>query len=272
MRRAHIYEEPQVTPIVLVGAAMNDLTLLYYTANRIDPGFAERVRFSLLEAVTARIVVVSQRPSWTQEAAFAEIDFYRLQFPFIRSCVAVEADPSIQQVYRNVLEAAKRAATPYVACCEDDSLYTAEHFAFRPPSDDTFYYNRSRWVLTRRLADDGKSRTAIFYWRERTQLAQLICHRQLLIETLEERFAKHPNPPTDTNIAKKAGWGEPGRYEKNLKLTPRKRAYFDTVQPNVTFNHSESLMGRRRVNPDDKICEDLPPWGNATELWRRIHG
>ena len=73
-------------------------------------------------------------------------------------------------------------------------------------------------------------------------------------------------------LAKKAGWGEPGRYEKNLKLTPRKMEYFDSPEPSVTFNHAESLMGRRRVNPDDIITTDLPIWGDADALWKRIHG
>src|SRR5207249_978985 len=132
-------------------------------------------------------------------------------------------------------------------------------------------YNRNRWVLNRRLAADGKTREAVFYWRERTQMAQCICNRELLIETLEERFAKYPDPLPDP-VLFPMGWGEPGRYEKNLGLKPRIREYFDTEQPNVTFNHSESIRGRRQMKDSDTITENLPPWGNATELWNRIHG
>ncbi len=183
----------------------------------------------------------------------------------------MDAEPSIYQVYQNILAGAQAATTPYVACCEDDTLYSPSHFLHRPPLD-TFAYDRSRWVITRDLAPDGKSRVAKFYWRERHQMAMCIAPRDLLIETLEEKFATYPVPPVSTDIAKKAGWGEPGRYEKNLGLTRRKMAYFDAPEPSVTFNHSASLMGRRRVNPDDIVVEDLPPWGHATALWDRIHG
>lgn len=247
---------------------MNDLTLLYYSANRISYPFQENVRDALcaafgigqestaaeVEARMPTLITITQVPtSWGQNICVGEIG------------------ASIYNVYRQILIGAKAATTPFVACVEDDSLYTAEHFTFRPPMD-TFAYNRNRWVITRKLSEDGKSREAFYYWRERTQMAQCICSRELLIETLEEKFAAYPVPPPSTDVAKKAGWGEPGRYEKNLRLTPRKRMYFDTVQPNVTFNHSVSLMGRRRVNPDDLICADLPPWGDATALWNRIHG
>lgn len=234
---------------------MSDLTLLYYTANRISDGFSRNVRAELFKVTENRYVgvAVSHKP---------------MSMP---SIVVGDVTPSIWQVYMNILIGAKAARTAFVACCEDDSLYTAEHFAYRPPLD-TFMYNENRWVITRRLSADGKRRDAFYYWRQRTQMAQCICARDLLIETLEEKFAKYPVSPATTDIAKKAGWGEPGRYEKNLKLTPRKRAYFRTDQPNVTFNHSESLMGRRQVHDDDPQCADLPPWGEANALWARIHG
>lgn len=243
---------------------MTDLTLLYYTANRIGDHFAHEVLMALLSGaleVTENpfdyhyypIVSVSHKP----------IDVGR------NICVG-EKPPSIWQVYQNILLGAKAAKTPFIACCEDDTLYAPSHFSYRPALD-TFAYDLSRWVITRDLAPDGKSRIAKFYWRERHQMAMCIAPRDLLVETLEERFAKYPEP-VEHETAKKTGWGEPGRYEKNLGLTRRKMEYFRAAGPSVTFNHSESLMGRRRVNPTDIICQDLPPWGNATELWRRIHG
>lgn len=243
---------------------MSDVTLLYYTANRIGQSFADVVRDELVAvAEEFPLVVVAQRP------VYPSCDWLPDR---LTTVIVGDIGASIYNVYRQILVGAKAALTTYVACCEDDSLYTAEHFAFRPLSDDTFYYNRNRWVITRKLSDDKTHRQAFYYWRERTQMAQCICHRELLIETLEEKFAKYPIPPPSTDVAKKSGWGEPGRYEKNLGLTPRKRAYFDTVAPNVTFNHAESLMGRRKVNDSDEIRKDLPPWGPADDLWNRIHG
>jgi hypothetical protein len=241
-----------------------ELSLLFYTANRIPERFAAAVRQELLEThkvLTAKtgqvvpIICVSHKP---------------LRFGIEQICVG-DVEPSIAQVYRNVLVAAKAADTPFVAFCEDDTLYVPEHFIYRP-EPDVFAYNEQRAVITRKLSDDGRSRVAFYYFRPRTQLAQGICHRELLIDTLEERFRAHPTPPLSTDVAKRAGWGEPGRYEKNLGLAPRKLARFKwTLRPNVTFNHG-GLMGRRRVNPDDVIVTSIDPWGDATALWNRIHG
>ena len=243
---------------------MTDLTLLYYTANRIDYGFMHNVRAELWRSAYRvnpdtyygggpELVTVTQKPDqWGRNICVGDIG------------------ASIYNVYRQLLIGAQAATTPFVACCEDDTLYVPEHFTYRPPAD-VFFYNRNRWVITRRQADNGRGRTAYFYWRERTQLAMLIAPRDLLIETLEERFAKFPEP-IDHETAKATGWGEPGRYEKNLGLAPRRREYFDTVRPCVTFNHTASLMGRRKVLESDVLRDDLPPWGEANDLWNRIHG
>jgi len=243
---------------------MNDLTLLYYTANRIEERFADAVRASLVD-VKGRIALVTRDPGIPHVISVSQrsINFGD------NYCVG-EIGASIYNCYRQVLIAATAATTPFVACCEDDSLYVPEHFAYRP-APDVFAYNRNRWVITRRLSADGKSRTAFYYWRERTQLAMLVCRRELLIETLEERFAKFPEP-IDHETAKKAGWGEPGRYERNLGLTARRRMYFTTTEPCVTFNHTASLMGRRAVQETDIVRQDLPPWGDADALWSRIYG
>lgn len=263
---------------------MNDITLLYYTANRIHERFADAVRdelwlsirktFSPLPRRGGDHVPILRPQDVTPVICIVQGRLSNLPplFPVLKGRIDVgDKEPSIWQVYQNVLAGAKAASTPFVACCEDDTVYAPSHFTYRPPLD-TFAYDRSRWVITRKLSNDGKRREAFFYWRERHQMAMCIAPRELLIETLEEKFAKYPVPPVSTDVAKKAGWGEPGRYERNLGLTRRKMEYFDSPEPSVTFNHSESLMGRRRVNPDDIIKSDLPPWGNADDLWSRIHG
>lgn len=230
---------------------MNDLTVLYYTAGRINHAFQLAVWCSLRDES-----LVWPRP------LIIVVTHYETEIGDKNICVG-DVPPSIWQCYVNILLAAKAATTPFVACCEDDSLYVPEHFTYRPPLD-TFAYNVNRWVLTRR------NRQTFYYFRRRTQMAQCIAPRELLIETLEERFAKFPDPVPHA-IAKQ-GWGEPGRYEKNLGLTPRKLMTFRTEQPNVTINHQHGLMGRRAVRSDDLTCEDVPPWGNAKALWSRIVG
>jgi hypothetical protein len=245
---------------------MNDLTLLYYTANRIDLRFQVAVAAELF-----RVSLEAHPPRGLPIRAVSQRELPFFGDDWIEEVVG-PIGASIYNVYKQILAGAKMATTPYVACCEDDTLYVPEHFTYRPPLD-TFAYNENRLVITRRLSADGRRREAIYYFRPRTQMAQCIAPRQLLIDTLEEKFAKYPTPPASTTIAKKAGWGEPGRYEKNLGLSPRNLLRFKwTKRPNVTFNHSESLMGRRALRPDDQIFETAEPWGSADALWERIHG
>lgn len=244
-----------------------DLTVLYYTANRIAEPFAQAVRAELRATIWDRypVVAVTQTP-----IGFGPLVTF--EPPSVRGaeiCVG-EIGASIYNCYQQILIAATAADTPFVACAEDDSLYVPEHFAFRPPRD-AFAYNQHRWVITRRLSADRRRREAIYYFRRRHQMAMLVCSRDLLVETLEERFAKFPEPVSHDE-AKRTGWGEPGRYERNLGLTRRTLMAFETALPCVTFNHHASLMGRRQMQTTDRVLTELEPWGNADVLWRRIHG
>lgn len=239
---------------------MNDLTILYYTANKIHEFFQKNVIMSLLftSPADANFVTVCQQ------------DICVLDGPRNTRIVMGDIGASIYNVYRQILIGATAAKTPFVACCEDDTLYAASHFSYRP-SFDTFAYDKARWVITRGLSADKKRRIAYFYWRQRHQMAMCIAPRDLLVETLEERFRRYPQPIAHDE-AKRAGWGEPGRHEKNMRLTFRKMEYFEATEPSVTFNHNASLMGRRAIQVDDIIRDELPVWGTATELWNRIYG
>jgi hypothetical protein len=238
---------------------MKGLTLLYYTANRISYAFMHMIRAELPSTVVVQdqeapaevvasfppIVTVTQKPDqWGQNICVGPIG------------------ASIYNCYRQILIGAQAATTPYVACIEDDTLYVPEHFAHRPTADDVITYNRNRWVL----CADGT-----FYFRARTQMAMCLAPRALLIETLEERFRRWPEPITD-EAAKAAGWGEPGRYERHMGLTPRRREYFTTAQPCVTVNHQRGLMGVRKGQPTDTVVRTLEPWGDGAALWARLVG
>ena len=242
---------------------MSDLTILYYSALKISPFFADAVRRELLASIGGRFPIIA-------------VSHGELPASFCDQCAAVinigPQPTSIVQVYRNILRGCQQAKTPFCASAEDDCLYVPDHWDYRPALD-TFAYNEHRWILSRRLAADGKSRVGEFFFNPRTQMGMGIYPRELMIEALSEKFARYPSPPLDTNIAKRAGFGEPGRYEINLKLTPRKLERFKwTTHPCVTVNHSDSLMGRRAYRPDMPQLDSIEPWGNATALWERIVG
>ncbi len=222
---------------------MSDTTIIYYTSNQISEFFANNVRKNIKEvAGDMPIISVSQKP----------LDFGH------NICIG-DIGCSIYNVYKQILIGAKEAKTKYVACCEDDSLYTKEHLSLIP-EEDAFYYNYNRWFI---------EAYGMFRYRNRSGMLTCIVKTDLMIKSLEIRFAKYPTPLTR---AQSKGWGEPGRYEGNLKLEQIPMVKMRTVQPIITFNHRPCLGGIRRKNETDILQENLEPWGNAKELWAKIHG
>lgn len=221
---------------------MNDITAIYYTANVIPNRFATTVQGFLVEALSGiPIISVSHLP----------MDL-GLNLLF-------KGERSHFNIYRQALKGAKMAKTKYIALCEDDVLYSPEHFK-RRPSDGKFAYNLACW--------------SIFTWGEpmfthkgtvRRNLNSLICERDLFIEAMEERFAKYPSD----RLTNKDNWAEPGKYEKLLGVTVRETEQFYTNPPNVVFSHQaalgfEALGERKRLG--EFRAYDIPYWGDARDI------
>jgi len=224
---------------------MNDLTIIYYTACRLNEPFASNVRRQLKSAIgDLPLISVSKKP-----------------LDFGKNICDKDTKRSVVSVYQAVLRGAKEATTKYVALAEDDALYPPEHFQRFLPPEDTFAYNLTRWNIY------TWSRPPIFSIKYRRTLSSLIAPRKLLIEALEERFAKYP----DTTKIPLKWMGEPGRnkYEKNLKVTQRKAIDFYTYSPVIVFSHPKSFgyefQGtKKRANAIRAL--ELPYWGTAQKV------
>lgn len=206
---------------------MNDLTLLFITAGTVPPKFA----------------------------AFHKEQLDKLPYPIIT--MRDEEKLGYEMIYRRMLEGAREATTPYVAVIEDDVLYPIEHFYYRPEMD-TFSYNQHRWALF----TWGKP---TYSWRNRKSNCSLIAPRELLIEALEERFAKWPD-----------GWpyvGELGRerVETRLGVTHRKSIEWHSKIAVVQINHENATEDRQQRKHKDlgpMKAYDIPRWGKAEDLIR----
>jgi hypothetical protein len=218
--------------------ATQDLTLLYYTANRVNATLGEKVRIQLKHACRdAPLITVSQKP----------MDFGD------NICVG-DIGRSLQNIYKQVLTGARQVTTEYVALCEDDTLYVPEHFNYRPPKNK-FAYNLHRWNL------HIDSEPQVFSYRNRAILSQCIAPTKLLIECLEQRM----------NIdVPKEFCGEMGFFEKQLGLKEYETETFTTTEPNVVVCHNKNTSGRKYHGKDAEPVENLPPWGNAKELIKNI--
>ena len=91
---------------------MNDLTVIYYTACKLNEPFASNVRRQLKSAIgDLPLISVSKKP-----------------LDFGKNICDKGTKRSVVAVYQAVLKGAKEAGTKYVALAEDDALYTPEHF------------------------------------------------------------------------------------------------------------------------------------------------
>jgi hypothetical protein len=228
---------------------MNDLTIIYITANKIDESFAERVRAELKKAAgNIPIVSVSKKP---------------LNFE-VNLCFSGKA--SVYNEYKETYLGAREAKTKYIAIAEDDSLYSPAHFA-HTPRPDTFEFNISCWGIYTWIKPPVYS----MKYKRRNHNA-LICERDLYVKTMEERFAKYPDPknyPTQV-------FAEPGRYEKQLGVTTHKSDVFTTNPPIIRFSHEEDCYGWKAMGKRKKLGDiqayDIPYWGRTTDLLARIYG
>lgn len=225
---------------------MTDLTIIYYTANRISEEVAWRFRRTILENAPpeAPIISVSQIP-----------------FDFGKNICVGRIGSSVMNIYRQVLEGCLIADTEYVAMCEDDCLYTKEHFVeFRPQE---LAYNRSRWNLVPWRVPP------IFYYKDRSVFSQLIAKREVLIEAMKERLAlKNP---------KIYYLAEPGRYDLRLGVTLRKTEAFYATKPNIVFDHVDSMqfdgngLGKRKKIAEIR-SDCIWPWGFASDVVLKYFG
>ena len=219
-----------------------DKTIIYLTASQIPDTFAEYARNVLREAIgDIPVISVSRKP----------LDF---------GLNLLDTEPkSLSNIYWQMLRAAKLATTKYVAIAEDDCLYHRYHFEWEPGQlEDEFYYDQNRFALF----TWGKP---MYHWRNRKSNCSLIAPRKLLIETLEERYAKWPHG-TPENIT-----GEVGRrmVEKNLGVRERKSKEVYSKVSIIQVNHeygSEERQKTHRKSYGPIRAYDIPHWGEAKNL------
>lgn len=231
----------------------DNLTVIYYTSNYLEeknPFFIENTKAQLLKAVDdLPIVSVSQKP---------------MDLGFNVNIGMVGR--SHLNIYKQILIGAKNAKTKYVATAEDDILYSWEHYHTKLPSTDVFLYDMNRVSIF------TWSKPPMFSYRhKRTVVNQLIAPRLMLIEALEERFAKLEKFP---GIPLKY-WGDPGRYEAFLGVTVRPVDTFMSTRSSIVFSHEfaygyEYNQGKKKRLGDLRILE-LEGWGKPQDVLKLFY-
>lgn len=238
-------------------------TIIYLTENRLEESIALKCREQLKKAAGNNpIISVSQKP----------IDLGK------NICVG-DIGRSWLNLYKQQLVGLKAATTKYIAIAEHDVLYTEEHFNFQPPRDDVFYYNHNCWFL--QWGGNHPELNGMFsFWKNRNALSQLICDRELLIQSIEERLVL-----IDGGLKQMRKLGEPGCFPPEVvkaamiateegncaylrpyldkHLSTFKSDSFETVNPNLDIRWGGNFTGARRGK---NRCYKLPYWGTFSDI------
>ena len=237
--------------------SVDDLTIIYYSANRLPEEFAAKIRSHLKHTA--------------KELAIPVISVTQAPVELGRNVVVARRKPSIWMLYLQVLVGAQLAKTPFVMMCEDDCLYSPDHFTGRRPDHKIdFLFNLNRWSI--RTWD----KRPCFSHKERSVFSQMLAHRLPLIRALKERLALR----SQMVDKKKARFiiqrmGEPGRYDTALGITPRTISMVYWGSGNVVFDHlyglqAAGLATRKKMGPTR--TNYLQGWGDATELLTKYWG
>lgn len=229
---------------------MDDLTIIYYTANKNKSYFMANTQKYLLKAVgETPIVSVSFKPTIIGKNC-------------LNLCIG-EQPRSNYTIYKQILVGTLEAKTKYVAMAEDDMLYSPEHFIYRPSDENTFSYDINKWSIFSWL------KPPIFSYRIRKLMNSLITTKNALIKTLEERYAKYPVLEKIPPKLFKMYWGEPGRFENHLGIAPVKTEEYSSSVPNIMFSTSEALgyldLGEKKAHNHIR-SNKVKPWGTAEEV------
>lgn len=238
-------------------------TILYLTDNTLDEHIASVCRAHLRAAAGDNpIVSVSQKP----------LDLGS------NICVG-EIGRSWLNIYKQQLAGLAAVETDFVAIAEHDCLYTTEHFNWTPPDGETFYYNGNCYLVEYGGNHPELNGMYSRWTKDRKALSQLICARDLLIRSIEERMYL-----LDSGLKILRRLGEPGAFPSEVVLAARAAAegkshhlsgyldkhlstytsaMFETINPNLDIRHGSNFTGPRRGK---QRTYDIPYWGKFEQV------
>lgn len=246
-------------------------TILYLTDNSVPPEIGDLCKYYLLkEAGDIPIVSVSQK----------SIDFGR------NICVG-EIGRSWYSLYKQLLAGLDAAETDWICIAEHDCLYTHGHLVYQPPSPDIFWYNANCWLVEWH-GNHPELDGMYSYWPRRTALSQLVCHKRLLRESVEQmltmldmglrvdkglHFYGEPGVVSEQfrRAFVEATSGRPTQLQAYLKeyVNHYESDFFRTELPNLDIRHSSNFTGPKRGK---NRTYDLPYWGRFADLFVRANG
>lgn len=216
-----------------------NITIIYYTSNREDPGFEKRVQENLLKVSGGLpIISVSHKP----------IDLGK------NICVG-DVGTSGFNMFRQVQIACREAMTPFVISAEADCLYPPDYFEFIPDRLDACYRDSNLYVMP-------DQRDFFFYKKEGATHAQIV-GREFYLQTLEKLFEGAPMWNTEEKNFPKERFGNDDVFEEIFYWTSKNPVFQIKTHRGMRYHtHSERIP-----------IPELPYWGEGGKVRRFfLHG
>jgi len=219
------------------------LGIIYYTSNRLKSEIKEGCWRQLQQAglpITVNDTVVGQRGALS--------------------------------MFHQILDCLKRAQETYVFFAEHDILYHPSHFDFKPPRDDTFYYNVNVWrwdyYSDKVVTYDHHASTSGLCVNRELALAFYMRRLKIIEDKGYDQLPTFGNPVW----ARKMGY-EPGKFNRDGESALS--AEWRSEYPNIDIRHTRS-MTHPKLNYEDfkrkpknwrvDMIENLPGWNRPWTL------
>lgn len=191
----------------------------YISDCRLDPVFLRKCQDKLRESFKGKIVSVTLKP----------VDFGQN--------IVMDIPRAKESIFKQILKACETLDTDYVFLCDDDCLYSKEHFDFTPPRDDTFYYDLNWWRVR---TTDGFA----VHWDAKCSNL-VVANRLLLVDEYKQRV----------DFIEKNGWQhigyEPGtRSIRRGGLNDRPSGTYYAKEPSIDIRHGKNLTGDKWKKED----------------------
>lgn len=162
-------------------------------------------------------------------------------------------------MFRQILRGLEALDTDFAFLTEHDVLYAPEHFEFRPPRRDTYYYNVHTWKV------DVETGRAVTYLTQQT--SGLCADRQLLITHYRERIRR-----CEAEGFTRAMGFEPGSHGRAERVDDVPSAIWRAPVPNIDLRHGTNLTESRWT--PDQFRNPVQDWHEAPEVpgWGRTAG
>ena len=218
---------------------MNNITVLYYTSNRENEKFEEKVRRNILKLKgDLPLISVSQKP----------LNFGR------NICVGVQ-DNCYGNEFRQIQIGLKEVHTEYVLCAESDVLYPPEYFQFEPTGADYYRYSNV-WVHYAR-PPKRKNEPQVVLFKRFSDGAQLL-------------KTKFWSDLIDKNIGTGDHWFTTADILPRFTLETIPGLVWGNDHPVITYKTLSNVSRKTSLQKNHPPREELPYWGNIAKLNKRI--